>query len=175
MSDKGRKKKDIIKQKNKLKVTEKFQLLTYARWISLFTAMLVLLVFFINTGFMVESMNDLIAKNPIIVVAFIICVIDLLIWYQLEHLIAYIKKLEHIETVRMQLLAIALIQLMGFNYISFCCIGLALYRYFRWDSFSIKEAMGEIKKEGQLTNTLTLAIGLFLFALLALFLLYLFQ
>lgn len=174
MSEK-RKKKDVIKQKNKLKVTEKFKLLTYARWITLATAILVLLIFFLNTGFSSASMNEMFTKNPVIVVGFMICVIDLLVWYQMEHLITYLTNLEHIETVRIQLIAIAIIQLLGFNYLSFFCLILALVRYFRWDQFSIKEAFLEIKKEGQLTNTLTLSIGLILFALLALGLLYLFQ
>lgn len=175
MSEKNRKKSELIKQKNKLKVTEQFKLLVYARWISLVTAMLVLVLFFMNTGFTTENMQNIMKENPILTVGFLICMIDLFIWYQLNILIQHITSFEHIETVRIQLIVIAVVQLIGFNYLSFFCVVLALIRYFRWDGFSIKSAVLEIKKENQLKNTLILALVLIPLALLAMLMSYLLQ
>lgn len=175
MSEKNRKKSDVIKQKNKLKVTEGFKLLVYARWISLFTALLVLVLFFLNTGFTTENMQEIMRENPILTVGFLICMIDLFIWYQLNTLIQYITNLNNIETVRIQLLIIAIVQLIGFNYLSFFCVVLALVRYFRWDGFSIKASVMEIKKENQLKNTLVLALVLIPLSLLAMLMSYLLQ
>lgn len=175
MNEKVRKKHDIIKEKNKLKVSEKFRLFEYARWISLITALLVLVMFFFSTGFTTENMNRMFTEQPMIIVGFLICIIDLLIWAQMAHLLTYLKTLEHIETVRIQLLSIAISQIVCFNYISFLCIVVGLWKYYRWDQFHLVQSIKEIKKDGQWKNTLSLTLILWIASALSLFLVFVFQ
>lgn len=175
MSDTKVKKRDVIRQKNKLKVFSDFRFLRYARYMSVVVPCLVMLIIAMSTGMQAESLETIIAEQPMITVSFVVCVVNLLIWYQSGILLKSLAIPEHVESIRMQYIFMAAAQLAMFNYVSFFLILISLWKYFRWDHFSIKEVVKEIKKEGQLTNTITVFVVLFLFSALGLFLLQVFQ
>lgn len=175
MSDTKNKKRDVIRQKNKLKEFSNFRFLRYARYMSVVVPCLVLLIIAIMTGMQAASLEAMIAAQPIITVSFVVCAVNLLIWYQSGILLTYLHVPEHVESTRIQYIFMAMAQLAMFNYISFFLILVSLWKYFRWDRFSIKDSYQEIKKDGQLTNTITVFIILLLFSALGLFLLNVFQ
>lgn len=170
MSDKKVKKRDLIKQKNKLKVTEDFRLFRYARYMSMVVPAIALLYLFFTTGLTGDAIREAMEANPTIVLVFIVCVVNMLIWYQLGNLLKHLSEFTYLESIRVQLAVMMAAQLAMFNYISFLLILVGLIRYFRWDQFSLKNTFMEIKKDKQLGNVITLTIILALFVALELLL-----
>lgn len=175
MSEIKTKKRDVIRQKNKLKVFSDFRFLRYARYMSVLVPCLVVFMIALSTGMQVESLETIISQQPVITVSFVVCVVNLLIWYQSGILLKSLAVPEHVESIRMQYIFMAVAQLAMFNYVSFLMIVFSLWKYFRWDQFSVKQVIAEIKKEGQFANTMVVFIVLFLLSALGLFLLSVFQ
>lgn len=169
------KKRDQIKMKNKMKITKNFKILKYARYLSLFIPCLVLLMLFVQSGFTTSNIQNILTEQPIMTASLVICIVNLLVFYQIGNLLQYLDNLEHLESVRIQLFIIAIAQLVMFNVVAFLMYVYALYRYFRWDSFSISQSYVEIKTERQMSNVVTLFVTLFIFCALELLLVYLFQ
>lgn len=175
MRDEKTKKRDSIRQKNKLKEFSDFRFLRFARYMSAIVPAIVLVIIAITTGLKADTLETILIEQPIITVSFVVCVVNLLIWYQSGILLQSLAIPEHVETIRIQYCFMAVAQLAMFNYVSFFLIVLSLWKYFRWEQFSIKQAFSQIKKEGQLMNTMTVFAILFLFSALGLFLLSVFQ
>lgn len=163
MSDKKVKKRDVLKQKNKLKVTSDFRLLRYARYMSMVVPAIALLSLFFTTGFTGDALRKVMEANPTTILLFIICIVNMLIWYQMGNLLNHLSNFTCLESVRVQYVVMMVAQLAMFNYISFLLILVALIRYFHWEQFSLKKTFAEIKKDKQLGNVISLTIILSLF------------
>ena len=154
------KKRDIIKQKNKLRTTSNFKYLSYAK-----NACIIMIVLFLTyVGSLANvgntSMEVLLTSNPIVITGFIICGANLFIWYELKWFIKDIQKLEHIESARVNIIVMVIAQFILMNFISAILMIISLVKYFHWNQFSLKESLREIKKEGQLVILVVSMIAL---------------
>lgn len=157
------KKKDMIKQRNKLKKVERPKYMLYAQY----ACIILVVLFLIYTGLLSvildESMQVLLSENLVIIIGFMICVANLYVWFLLKQLIKEMEALEHIESVRMNLIVMAIAQACLLNYISAILLLISLKKYFSWQTFSPIKALKEIKKDGQ---TSVLAVSVIVLGLL---------
>lgn len=156
-------KREIIKQKNKLKNVKNYRYLNYAKY----ACILLILLFLMYVGGIAnlsgKSFEELLSKNAIVITGFIICTANLYIWYVLKTFLKDLNDLVHIESIRINLILMAIGQFMLMNFISSFLMILSLVKYFQWNQFSLKKALSEIKKDGQLAVLSVTAIALLLF------------
>ena len=117
------KRRDLIRQKNKLAKTGGFRYIRYAKYACV--AMVVLFLVYVGglSNLSGKSYEDLISKSPIVITGFMICTANLYVWYVLKHFL----------------------------------------KDFQWNTFSVKNALKEIRKEGQLSVLIVTALVLILF------------
>ncbi|MEG2489468.1 hypothetical protein [Anaerorhabdus sp.] len=171
------KKREVIKQKNKLKQVRNLKYLKFAKYACLF----LIVMFLIYVGAMSASMNisfeELMSKNAVVIVGFMICTANLYVWYILKHFLIKsflnviyfltdIENYEHIESIRINLIVLSIAQVFLLNYISAGLMILSLVKYFQWNQFSFKKSLKEIKKEGQLSVLIISLIVMSLFVAL---------
>ncbi|MEG0329804.1 MAG: hypothetical protein RSC10_05500 [Longicatena sp.] len=160
------KKREVIKQKNKLKQVRNLKYLKFAKYACLF----LIVMFLIYVGAMSASMNisfeELMSKNAVVIVGFMICTANLYVWYILKHFLTDIENYEHIESIRINLIVLSIAQVFLLNYISAGLMILSLVKYFQWNQFSFKKSLKEIKKEGQLSVLIISLIVMSLFVAL---------
>ena len=70
---------------------------------------------------------------------------------------------QHVESIRVNLLLMTIGQFILMNFISAVLMLLSLRKYFQWNTFSVKNALKEIRKEGQLSVLIVTALVLILF------------
>lgn len=157
------KKREIIKQKNKLKQIRNIKYLNFAKYACLFLIIMFLIYVGIVSAMLETSYEELLSKDPIVIVGFIICTANLYIWYVLKTFIKDIQSLEHIESIRMNLILMSIGQVLLLNYISAILMLLSLKKYFQWNDFSLKKTLKEIKKDGQIAVLYVTLITLILF------------
>ena len=152
------KRRDVIRQKNKLAVTGNFRYIRYAKYACV--AMVVLFLVYVASfaSLSGKSYEELISKSPIVITGFMICTANLYVWYVLKH---FLKDLEVPQHVNLLLMTVGQFVLM--NFISAILMILSLRKYFQWNTFSLKRALKEIKKEGQLSVLIVTALVLILF------------
>lgn len=157
------KKREMIKQKNKLKTTRNYKYLNYAKYACI--VMIVLFLIYVGAIANVSkvTMEELLSKNPIVITGFMICTANLYIWYVLKHFMKDMVNVQYIESVRINLIVMAIGQFILMNFISAILMILSLVKYFQWDTFSLKKALKEIKKDGQLAVLIVTLIVLILF------------
>ncbi|MEG0526646.1 MAG: hypothetical protein RR531_03945 [Longicatena sp.] len=157
------KKREIVKQKNKLKTMNNFKYLNYAKN----ACIIMIVLFLVYVGSLANvgntSMELLLTSNPIVITGFIICGANLYIWYVLKWFIKDIHKLEHIESARINIIVMIIAQFILMNFISAILMILSLVKYFQWNQFSWKKALKEIKKEGQLVVLVVSIVVLIMF------------
>lgn len=156
-------KRDVIKQKNKLKATQNFKYLNYAKYACIIIIVLFLIYVASLSNLGAVSMESLLTSNPIVITGFMICTANLYIWYVLKNFINDVKKLEHIESVRINVMIMVIAQFVFMNFISAILMIISLVKYFQWNNFSIKKALKEIKQEGQLAVLIVTLAVLILF------------
>ena len=144
------KKRDIIRQKNKLKQTHNYRYLRYANYACVAIVVLFLIYIGVLTNISDTSLEKLMSENPIVITGFMICTANLYIWYVLKNFLKDIVVPQHIESIRLNLIIMAIGQFILMNFVSAILLIISLYKYFQWDNFSIKQAFKEIKKEQQL-------------------------
>ncbi len=144
------KKRDIIRQKNKLKQTHNYRYLRYANYACVAIVVLFLIYIGVLTNISDTSLEKLMSENPIVITGFMICTANLYIWYVLKNFLKDIVVPQHIESIRLNLIIMAIGQFILMNFVSAILLIISLYKYFQWNNFSIKQAFKEIKKEQQL-------------------------
>lgn len=144
------KKRDIIRQKNKLKQTHNYRYLRYANYACVAIVVLFLIYIGVLTNISDTSLEKLMSENPIVITGFMICTANLYIWYVLKNFLKDIVVPQHIESIRLNLIIMAIGQFILMNFVSAILLIMSLYKYFQWNNFSIKQAFKEIKKEQQL-------------------------
>lgn len=144
------KKRDIIRQKNKLKQTHNYRYLRYASYACVAIVVLFLIYIGVLTNISDTSLEKLMSENPIVITGFMICTANLYIWYVLKNFLKDIVVPQHIESIRLNLIIMAIGQFILMNFVSAILLIISLYKYFQWDNFSLKQAFKEIKKEQQL-------------------------
>ena len=161
VSDDKMKKREMIKQRNKLKVTSNFKLWKYARIMFIFVPLIFLLYTFLTIGTPSSDYQKIIVENPAIIAGFATCLANLFMWYVMGKLMFYLEEKTHLETVRFYLILMCISQLALLNYISLAFLILGLYRYYSWEQFSIKTMFKEMKKDHTITNA---CISIFIIA-----------
>lgn len=149
------KKKEKIKQRNKMKVTSDFKLWKYARAMFIIVPIIFMLYTMMTVNFSSSDLEKLFIENPVIVAGFAICLANLFMWYAMGILLGYAQENSHVETIRFHLVLMAIAQFVLLNYISLAFLVLGLYKYLRWNEFSIKTMFQEIKDDKQLGNAIT--------------------
>lgn len=157
------KKRDVIKQKNKLKTVKNVKYLRFATYACLFLIVMFLIYVGAMSSLMDTSFQELISENVIVIVGFMICTANLYVWYILKQFVVDIQDLEHIESIRVNLLVLAVGQAMLLNYVSAILILLSLVKYFQWNQFSLRKSLKEIKKDGQLSVLVVTLLVMILF------------
>ncbi len=157
------KKRDVIRQKNKLRTTGSFRYMCYAKYACV--AMIVLFLVYVGglSNLSGKSYEELISKSPIVITGFMICTANLYVWYVLKNFLKDLEVPQHVESVRVNLLLMTVGQFVLMNFISAILMILSLRKYFSWESFSFKGALKEIRKEGQLSVLVITAVVLILF------------
>lgn len=157
------KKRDIIKQKNKLKVVKNYRYLKLAKY----ACILLIVLFLIYVGGIANlsgtSFEELLSKNAIVITGFMICMANLYIWYALKIFLKDLEDYHHIESIRMNLIMMAVGQFMLMNFISSILMILSLKKYFQWNQFSVKKSLQEIRKDGQSAVLIVTVLILILF------------
>ena len=146
------KRRDLIRQKNKLAKTGGFRYIRYAKYACV--AMVVLFLVYVGglSNLSGKSYEELISKSPIVITGFMICTANLYVWYVLKHFLKDLAVPQHVESIRVNLLLMTIGQFI-----------LSLRKYFQWNTFSVKNALKEIRKEGQLSVLTITALVLILF------------
>ena len=157
------KRRDVIRQKNKLAVTGNFRYIRYAKYACV--AMVVLFLVYVASfaSLSGKSYEELISKSPIVITGFMICTANLYVWYVLKHFLKDLAVPQHVESIRVNLLLMTIGQFILMNFISAVLMMLSLRKYFQWNTFSVKNALKEIRKEGQLSVLIVSALVLILF------------
>ena len=80
------KRRDLIRQKNKLAKTGGFRYIRYAKYACV--AMVVLFLVYVGglSNLSGKSYEDLISKSPIVITGFMICTANLYVWYVLKEI-----------------------------------------------------------------------------------------
>lgn len=157
------KRRDLIRQKNKLAKTGGFRYIRYAKYACV--AMVVLFLVYVGglSNLSGKSYEELISKSPIVITGFMICTANLYVWYVLKHFLKDLAIPQHVESIRVNLLLMTIGQFILMNFISAVLMMLSLRKYFQWNTFSVKNALKEIRKEGQLSVLIVTALVLILF------------
>ena len=157
------KRRDLIRQKNKLAKTGGFRYIRYAKYACV--AMVVLFLVYVGglSNLSGKSYEELISKSPIVITGFMICTANLYVWYVLKHFLKDLAVPQHVESIRVNLLLMTIGQFILMNFISAVLMMLSLRKYFQWNTFSVKNALKEIRKEGQLSVLIVTALVLILF------------
>ncbi|MCB6288638.1 hypothetical protein LI276_21400, partial [[Clostridium] scindens] len=98
-----------------------------------------------------------------VITGFMICTANLYVWYVLKHFLKDLAVPQHVESIRVNLLLMTIGQFILMNFISAVLMMLSLRKYFQWNTFSVKNALKEIRKEGQLSVLIVTALVLILF------------
>ena len=98
------KRRDLIRQKNKLAKTGGFRYIRYAKYACV--AMVVLFLVYVGglSNLSGKSYEELISKSPIVITGFMICTANLYVWYVLKHFLKDLAVPQHVESIRVNLL-----------------------------------------------------------------------
>lgn len=169
MDTKTKPKRDLIKQKNRAKATHDFRFLRYARVMCIVVPIIFISLILLSTNSSSLQLQTMITENPMLIVGFITCIINLLNWRQLGILLEYLREDTNIEAIRFELILMALSQLALYNYVSFILVLVSLYKYLPWSGYAISKSIKQLKETKQVGNVVTLGIVLLLLVALGLF------
>ena len=160
------KKKEMIRRKNKLKQVKSYRYLKYAQYACVLIILLFLIYVVGAASVYQQSYEELMSENPVVITGFMICTANLYVWWALKHFNEDIQSFEHIESIRINLIVLAIGQFLLFNFVSMILMIISLVKYFRWRQFSFRQSLREIKKDGQLSVLITTLIVMVLFVAL---------
>ena len=111
------KRRDLIRQKNKLAKTGGFRYIRYAKYACV--AMVVLFLVYVGglSNLSGKSYEELISKSPIVITGFMICTANLYVWYVLKHFLKDLAVPQHVESIRVNLLLMTIGQFILMNFI----------------------------------------------------------
>lgn len=160
------KKSEVIQRRNRLKQVSNYRYLQFAKYASV----LMILLFIAYVGILGNAggvgYEQLLSDDPLVITGFMICTANLYVWWVLKHFCIDLPQLEHIESIRVNLMVLALCQFFLMNFISAILMVISLVKYFRWDRFSWKKSLRELKQDGQLpVLAVTLAVMMVFIAL----------
>ena len=87
-----------------------YHYLNYTKYASLLIVILFIIYFCVLSMIENVSYEELLSNNPIIITGFIICTANLYVWYVMKHFVEEIVNLEHIESIRLNMLVMAICQ-----------------------------------------------------------------
>ena len=91
------KRRDLIRQKNKLAKTGGFRYIRYAKYACV--AMVVLFLVYVGglSNLSGKSYEELVSKSPIVITGFMICTANLYVWYVLKHFLKDLAVPQHAD------------------------------------------------------------------------------
>ena len=160
------KKSEKIRRKNKLKTVKNYRYLKYAQYACILIIVLFLIYVVGLSSMYHQTYEELLSVNPLVITGFMICTANLYVWWVLKHFNEDVLNLEHIESMRINLIVLAICQFFLMNFVSTILMILSLVKYFRWDQFSWKKSLRELKEDGQLSVLITTLVVMLLFVAL---------
>lgn len=140
------KKREITKQKQKLKKQDSFKMVKLAQFMCI-ALILLFLVYLSLIGINYKGgFNALLAENLFTTVGFIVCTLNLYVFYAIKRLRNNMETYQCIEATKIEMLFITIAQLALFNYASAGLLVYSLVKYFKWSPFKIKNIVSEISK-----------------------------
>lgn len=166
------KKREINKQKQKLKKHGDYKMIRYAK--NMCIMMIVLFLIYVSLLSMQtpDGFNGLFENNLFVVVGFIVCTANLYIWNELKAILESMKNYSNIESVKIKLIIICIFELILFNYATAILIAISLFRYFKWFENGIKDFFSEIKKTHQCKSLTIFASVMIFFVSLSYFIVF---
>lgn len=140
------KKREVTKQKQKLKKYDSFKMLKFAQYMCIALILLFLLYMSLIAMNYEGGFNALLAENLFTTVGFIICTVNLYVFYAIKRLRTNMEEYRDIEATRVELIIIMIVQLVLFNYASAGLLVYSLVKYFKWRPFVFKNITSEISK-----------------------------
>ena len=144
------KKKDIIRKKNNVKQTSNYCYLRYASYACIILVLLFLMYISIYVNIYDTSLEKIMSENPMVIMGFIISTANLYIWYVLKNFLKDIVDNQHIASMQVNLMIMAIAQFVLMNFVSSILLLISLKQYFQWSHLSIKKILKEIKNEQQM-------------------------
>ena len=158
-------KRQEIHEKQKLKKFKNLRWLTWAKNVCIIMVILFLVYVSLLSIQYKEGFSQLLSDNLFVIIGFIVCTMNILVFYDMRNIIAHIEDYTDIDTNRLKLVVYGVGQLFMFNYASAILIFLSLYKYFRWD-MGIKVIFSEVKKAQGFKNVVaSLVVVIFFLAL----------
>ncbi|MDL2276782.1 hypothetical protein LJC02_03915, partial [Breznakia sp. OttesenSCG-928-G09] len=161
------KKREINKQKQKLKKESNIKWIKRAKNMCVALVVLFLVYVFGFSVVLKESFSKVITEYPIIIVGFIVAVANLFVWATLKRFIKMLETYEHIEFVQVSLIIITIAQVLLVNFISVVLLIVSLVKCFNWQVFDKKVAFQKIKEEKLLLPLLGMCVILAILVTLA--------
>lgn len=146
------KKKSKIQQKNKLKIYNNFKYLKLARFSCVMLVVLFLVYIAVNAQALQVSYQEIISENPVYLIGFLICAMNLYIWYLLKKFTIQMQELKNIDSIRIHLILLMIVQVFLLNFASAGLIALSLWKYFRWNHICFSKLIQDLKLEKQILS-----------------------
>lgn len=150
------------KEKLQLSVAQT-KYISYARLLCLIFQVLFIgyLIFVMSTNSL--SYQQLIQKNPILLAGFIVCLLNLFIWYQSKQMITDLMAQKFYSYYRVIGCLFIFIQFLLFNYPSAILFAIGLKKCFYWGNSPFHNIITRIGEEGKksklLMNIIVLGLG----------------
>ena len=158
------KKREINKEKQKLKKTSDFKMIRFARYICI----AFVLIFLFYVSLLVSTVQGDFAKlfetNLFVTVGFIISALNIFIWYLLKLVNSNLEDYKNIDSCKVQLILVSVTQIILFNYACAALTIFSLIKYFKWNQ---RISCAELKKQNQTGVLIALGIGFAVMVVLA--------
>ena len=127
------------KNKEQLKIKElgNLKFMRYATYSCVALVLLFLMYIAIMAQSVSMSYEQLISSNPIFLIGFLICTVNLYVWFLLKRHMKDLKEVKNIDSIRIQLIIMAIFQLLTLNIAAASLLFLSLYSYFKWDKTTL--------------------------------------
>ena len=112
------KKSEKIRRKNKLKTVKNYRYLKYAQYACILIIVLFLIYVVGLSSMYHQTYEELLSGNPLVITGFMICTANLYVWWVLKHFNEDVLNLEHIESMRINLIVLAICQFFLMNFVS---------------------------------------------------------
>lgn len=153
------KNESLLKDKN-------FKYVNYARWLCLIFIVMFIGFIFTRMRILQISYPDLIRENPIFTAGFIVCLINLFLWWQTRTMILDLRKNIHVHYYRLLLCISVFVEFLLFNYPAAALFAFGLYKNFKWKNQPLRLSFEQLKKEGMLSkflwNMIVIVLSLFM-------------
>lgn len=123
--------------------------ISYARWLCL--GFQVLFIGYLISLMMMsqQSYQQMIQQNPILLAGFIVCLLNLYIWFQTKNMLEDLKAQKFNNYYRIFGCIIVFSQFLLFNYPSAILFAIGLKKCFQWKNSPFHNIMKKVKEEGK--------------------------